>query len=67
MAYVSLVTWVDMTDGHEYHPTESFPHDGREISAERVSELVSGNNNVGYPLIVEIEDKSAKRTKKKEE
>lgn len=36
---ISLISWVDMTDGHEYRTGEEFPHDGREIPDKRLAEV----------------------------
>ena len=51
MKYISTVTWRDNTDGHLYRMGEPFPHDGREISAQRLEELKSGRNRAGLRLI----------------
>ena len=47
----SLITWVDIQDGHEYHEGETFPHDGREIPEERIRELSAADNQIGRPVI----------------
>lgn len=69
MKRISLVTWVDLTDGHEYIPGEVFPHDGRKIPDERLMELQSDTNQVGYPLIAEIKESNngKKRGKDKDD
>ena len=36
---ISRGTWVDLTDGHEYHTDDPFPHDAREIPDKRWEEL----------------------------
>lgn len=48
---VSLATWVDLTDKHEYHVGEKFPYDGRSIDKKRIAELSSEKNMLGYPVI----------------
>lgn len=60
---VSLMTWVDVTDGHEYREGDPFPHDGREIKEERLNELASAENMIGTPVINVIE---VAETKKKD-
>ena len=49
--YISLMTWVDQTDGHEYHEGESFPHDGKEIPEDRIKDLSTDSNQIGRPVI----------------
>ena len=51
MAYRSLTTWRDLSDGHLYREGDPFPFDGREISGERLAELESGHNRAGLRLI----------------
>ena len=58
----SLITWVDIEDGHEYHEGEPFPHDGREIPEERIKGLATAENQIGRPVI--IVDKVEKPGKK---
>jgi len=48
---ISLITWVDLTDKHEYHTGDKFPHDGRNIDKKRINELLSEKNAIGYPVI----------------
>lgn len=62
----SLATWVDLTDNHEYHKDDSFPHDGRSIDKKRINELKSNENSMGYPLIEieEIQNKSNEEVNK---
>ena len=48
----SLITWVDVTDGHEYHEGDPFPHDGRKVSEKRIKELSSQDNQIGRPVII---------------
>jgi len=59
----SLITWVDQTDGHEYHEGETFPHDGKEIPEERIKELSTADNQIGRPVIA-VEAEKATRKKK---
>ena len=61
---ISLWTWVDLTDGHEYRGGDEFPFDGREIPDERWDELASEDNLAGFPVIaVEEVGETNKKTK----
>ena len=53
---ISRMTWVDLTDNHEYHTGEPFPHDAREIPDKRLKEV----ENAGVVTVEEVEE-----TKKK--
>lgn len=61
---VSLHKWRDLEDKHLYEAGDVFPHDGREISAERIAELTTAQNKAGFALIQQIEEAEApkKRT-----
>jgi len=39
--YISTKEWCDLKDGHIYHTGDKFPHDKRDIPAERIAELTS--------------------------
>lgn len=56
----SLITWVDVTDGHEYHEGDIFPHDHRKVSEKRIKELSSQDNQIGRPVIFVEEATEAK-------
>ena len=61
---ISLMTWVDQKDGHEYHEGEPFPHDGREIPEDRIRQLSTSDNKIGRPvIIVTEEEKPGKKAK----
>lgn len=49
--YKSIATWIDLEDNHLYRTGERFPHDGREISPERIAELSGTQNKAGFALI----------------
>ena len=51
MKYQSVREWRDLEDGHLYHAGEPFPHDGRELPAERYAELSGGQNKAGFAVI----------------
>lgn len=61
---ISLMAWVDVTDGHEYREGEEFPHDGREIDEERIDELASPENMTGTPVITLVEVAEEPKKKK---
>lgn len=63
---VSLRTWVDLTDGHEYVTGEAFPHDGREIPDDRLAALSGAENDAGMPMITETEVPDVKPKGKKD-
>lgn len=54
--YKVIKFFTDLQDnGHAYHEGDKFPREGLEVSAKRLSELSSGNNKRGIPLIREEE------------
>ena len=57
MGYVSIARWRDIEDNHLYNEGDEFPHDGRELSPQRVDSLVSGKNKAGIALIRPVEEK----------
>ena len=52
----SIACWVDVTDGHLYGYGDKFPHDGRAIPEERIDELLTAENMIGYPLIEAVNE-----------
>ena len=60
---ISLGTWVDLQDGHEYREGDEFPFDGREIEEKRLNELSTEDNLIQEPVIriVEVEEKPKKK------
>ena len=52
--YQSIRVWRDLEDGHPYQPGEAFPHDGREVSPERLQALESGKNAANLPMIRKV-------------
>ena len=57
MKYISITTWRDLDDNHLYNKGDEFPHDGRELSPQRVDSLVSGKNKAGIAVIRPTEEK----------
>ena len=56
MKYVSTAYWRDLEDGHLYDVGGEFPHDGREISEERLADLMSPQNKAGFAVIKAVEE-----------
>lgn len=49
--YESIVEWRDLEDKHLYHKGDKFPHNGREVSEERIAELSGSQNKAGFAVI----------------
>ena len=62
--YRVIKAFTDLKASHVYHVGDTFPHNGVEVDAERISELASDKNLQGVPLIEEVAEKP-KRTRKK--
>ena len=65
--YRVIKAFTDLKASHVYSVGDAFPHNGVEIDAERLSELASGNNRLGVPLIEEVTEKPKRARKKKDE
>ena len=66
--YKVIKSFTDLQDNnYAYYVGDTFPHDGVEVEAERLSELASDKNRLGVPLIEEIAEKPKRVRKKKEE
>ena len=66
--YKVVHKFYDLKDNnHAYSVGETFPHNGVEVDAERISELASNKNRLGVPLIEEIVEKPKRTRKKKDE
>ena len=65
--YRVIKAFTDLKASHVYYVGDTFPHNGVEVDAERLSELASGNNRLGVPLIEEVTEKTKRTRKKKEE
>lgn len=55
---ISIKWWRDLEDGHVYNVGDAFPHDGREVSDERIAELSGTHNKAGYALIKAIKEET---------
>lgn len=53
--YKSIARWRDLEDNHIYSVGEVYPHNGREVSAERIAQLSSKQNKAGFALIKAVE------------
>ena len=47
---------------HEYNVGDVFPHDGMEVSEERLAELSGSDNKQGVPLVELVQEKTDKKT-----
>ena len=65
--YRVVKRFYDLKENHAYSEGDTFPHDGVDVDAERLSELASGNDRLGVPLIEEIAEKPKRTRKKKDE
>lgn len=66
--YKVIERFFDLLDNdHDYSVGDVFPHDGREVEANRIAELASVKNKRGIPLIEHIPEKPKKTKKKTEE
>ena len=62
--YKVIKSFTDLQDNnYAYSVGDTFPHNGVEVDAERISELASDKNRIGVPLIEEVTEKP-KRTRK---
>ena len=58
--YKVISPFADLQDNkHLYHVGDTFPHDGRNVSKARLSELCGSDNKLRKPLIEEIVEKEA--------
>lgn len=66
--YKVIKYFTDLEDNrHEYHVGDTFPHDGRKITEERLAELSSDKNKRHVPLIEKVaEDAPADEVKAEE-
>ena len=66
--YKVIKYFTDLQDNnYAYYVGDTFPRNGVEAGAERIAELSSDKNLQGVPLIEEIEEKTKRTRKKKEE
>lgn len=64
--YKVIKSFTDLQDNnYAYYVGDTFPHNGVDVGAERISELASDKNLQGVPLIEGVAEKT-KRTRKKE-
>ena len=67
MKYRVIENFADKTDGfHSYLPGMEFPREGLEVSEARIKELSTDANDLGKPLIEEVEPEKKQEEKKKE-
>ena len=63
--YKVIKRFYDLQNDHAYSVGDVFPHNGVEIDENRIVELESNNNRLGFPLIEAIAEKSPPRKRKK--
>lgn len=64
--YVVVKYFTDLQDNdYAYNVGDAFPHDGLEVTEERLQELSTAENRQGVPLIEKVVEK--KRASKKKE
>ena len=66
--YKVIKSFTDLQDNnYAYYVGDTFPRNGVEVDADRLSELASCKNRIGVPLIEEVEEKPKRTRKKKDE
>ena len=66
--YRVIKAFRDLKDNnHVYSVGDTFPHNGVEVGAERISELASDKNLQGVPLIERVAEKQKRTRKQKAE
>lgn len=55
--YRVIKFFTDLKDGnHPYNIGDTYPRNGLDVSAERITELASSSNQRGIPLIEEVSE-----------
>lgn len=74
MEYRVIRSFVDLTDrtegyqnGYEYHVGDTYPRVNKEVTPERIRELLTNNNRAGAIFIVESAPKTRKKKVKENE
>lgn len=66
MNYKVIHAFADLEDKKfQYKVGDKYPHDGLDVSKERLEELSSNKNKIGVPLIQEMPTKKKGKGKKK--
>lgn len=66
MIYRVKEQFYDLTDGYrEYLPGDIFPREGLTVTAERLAELATSANRLGYPVIVGYEELTEQKPSRK--
>ena len=66
--YKVIKSFTDLQDNnYAYYVGDTFPRNGVEVGAERITELSSDKNLQGIPMIEEITEKPKRTRKKKSE
>lgn len=57
MKYVTVAYFEDLQDNnHKYHRGDEYPREGLKVTKKRLTELASGKNLRGIPLIRLVDD-----------
>lgn len=63
--YRVIEPFFDLMDGNrQYLPGEVFPREGLPVTVERIKELSTTMNKLGFPVIAEVEEKTEKPERK---
>lgn len=65
--YRVIKQFYDLKADHAYSVGDTFPYNGVEVDAERIAELASDKNRLGFPLIEKVAEKPKRTRKKKTE
>ena len=64
--YTVLSGFYDLQDNQYFYPLgASYPREGLEVSAERIRQLSTADNRMGYPLIARVEEEPKKASRKR--
>lgn len=65
--YEVITSFTDLKDNnYKYQVGDKFPHDGIEVSKERIEELLTDKNRRHKPMITEVVEKKAEEAKTEE-
>lgn len=66
MSYKVVKAFSDLQDNNYiYNVGDTFPHEGAEVSEDRLKELSGSSNKLGTPLIKEVKPKGKTTNRKK--
>lgn len=60
--YRVIEPFFDLMDGNRHYlPGETFPRDGLSVTVERIKELSTTTNKLGFPVIAEVFERTEKQ------